>query len=300
MASGVDPLSNEAAPGARTGGDRPLAGTVARCGQLDGADPPRVVVGDPVGDRWFDLDQLDAGLEALAADLAPHAAGRRDYLAASVASAVAGSVVTAAWVPLLVERRLPELSADNLVVHRHSDEGWLDRVAIRRPACLALAGDPAAHHPDLTVVAGLGELHRRFADGMVAVVGPWFDAVRARLPFGRAGMWGQLADGLCGTSLWTARRAGLDQAAAWDEAHAVVDLVAARVPVLRARPRWFPVRWRGGETAFQVKGTCCLWYRTQAEPDPCGEGYCTTCPFRPDGVRRARLAAWLEEEAAAG
>jgi len=125
-------------------------------------------------------------------------------------------------------------------------------------------------------------------------------AVRRRASYGRYGMWGQVADDLCGTALRAARRADLDGEAAWDEAQAVLDLVAAQVPELRARPRLFPVTWRGGEALFSVKGTCCLWYKTRKAPDLGGEGYCGSCPLRDDECRRARFTGWLEQHEASG
>lgn len=122
-----------------------------------------------------------------------------------------------------------------------------------------------------------------------------FSAVRARAPFGRRRMWGQLADDIGGTALWTARAGDLDQRSAWKEAQAILDHVAETAPELRVRSRPFPVRWEGDETLFQVRGTCCLWYTTFEEPDRCGEGYCTTCPLRDDDVRHERLCRYLAE-----
>lgn len=278
--------------------DTPLAATVARPRVIDG-DAARLQLGEPAGHRWLALDALaDDGLDLVLAGAEPRAGGARDYLGASVAAMLADTVVTAGWPALLTERRLPDLRPANLAAHRHETEGWFDRITLRQPTFTALPDDPAAGHPHVTVVGDVGDLHRRFAHRLATAVAPWFDAVRRRVPFGRRGMWGQVADDLCGTALWTARRAGLSQHAAWEESHAVVNLIADVVPELKVRPRLFPVRWSGGETLFQVKGTCCLWYKTQPAPDPCGDGYCTTCPFRDDDARRSRLVTRLEEEAA--
>jgi hypothetical protein len=110
-------------------------------------------------------------------------------------------------------------------------------------------------------------------------------------------MWGQAADDLAGTALGIARAGGLEPQAAWDEAGAVVDLLAAAVPELKVRPRPFPVRWSGGEAMFQVRGTCCLWYKTESGRSAGREGYCSSCPLRDDDSRHAGLAAWLDERA---
>ncbi len=288
-------------PGLSAKNGSPLAGTVARLADLD-SEHVRLELGPRAGERWLDLDAVlaEGVLDLLFADAEARAAGRRDYLGASVAASLSDAVVTAGWPALLLDRRLPDLSPANLAVHRHEPEGWFDRIAVRDARCWVLSDDPAADNPDATTVADLAELHDRFAAAVVDAVTPWFTAVRQRAPFGRRGMWGQLADDLCGTALWMARRAGIDQHAAWAEAHAVLDRLAADVPEVRVRPRLFPVSWNQRDTLFQVKGTCCLWYKTQPAPDACGNGYCGTCPFRDDDARRSRLTSWLEEEAAAG
>ena len=254
------------------------------------------------GPGWLALSEVLRGdaLAVLFADRAEDAGGARDYLGASVAAALSGAVIAAGWVPMLLDARLPDLSPSNLAVHRAEGGGWFDRIALRNDDCLVVAGDPAAGQSGARAVSALDDLHRQFAAFLVAALEPWFVAVRRRAPYGRYGMWGQVADDLCGTALRAARRADLDGEAAWDEAQAVLDLVAAQVPELRARPRLFPVTWRSGEVLFSVKGTCCLWYRTQEAPDPGGEGYCGSCPLRDDECRRARLTRWLEEQEARG
>lgn len=275
-----------------------MAGTFARLADA-GGHQVAVELGSPSGARWLAMDDVEGGLDVLFADASAGAASEsRHYLGATVASALSGAVVSAGWPALLVDRRLPDLSLPNLLAHRHP-EGWFDRIALRQRDTWLLARDPLAAHQAAIPVAGLASLHRRFTDQLAGSLAPWFAAIRGRAPFGRTGMWGQVADDLCGTALWTARRTGGDERAAWDEAQQVVALLARRAPELKARPRLFPVRWSGGESLFQVKGTCCLWYKTQEAADPDGEGYCGTCPLRGDCSRRARLVAWLEKDAAA-
>lgn len=73
----------------------------------------------------------------------------------------------------------------------------------------------------------------------------------------------------------------------------MLDVMAAKAP-LRRRARLFPVAWSGGTTCFQVRGTCCLLYRSSAAPDRDGDGYCATCPLRTDRSRTERLRASLD------
>lgn len=280
-----------------TTGTSPLAATFDR---LRRREPHlcRAEIGRPTGPGWLRLDAtahdvVDAVFPAAQSDQRR----RLDYVGASVAARLIDVLVSTAVPALLVEGRLPDVSPTNLAVHLHDSEFYFDRVALHQATCWARPSDPEIAHPTVTAVTSVDELHRQFANVMIETAGGWFEAARSRAPLGRRGMWGQLADDLCGSALWTARAVGLDQRDAWDEAQAIIDLIAAAVPELRVRPRLFPVRWSGGEILWQVKGTCCLWYTTFPEPDTCGDGYCNTCPLRPDEIRHARLGQWLETEA---
>lgn len=113
-------------------------------------------------------------------------------------------------------------------------------------------------------------------------------------PFGRRGLWGIVADELASAALWAARAGGADTIGAWRLAETAIDVVAEEHHWLRARPRPFTITTAQGTTTFGVRGTCCLYYKTQSQPpDPSGDGYCTTCPFRDDDSRRDRLFACL-------
>lgn len=257
----------------------------------------RASVGGPTGATWLHLASLPQDLEDLFAAMARSGPRRAAYKGASVAAILTDAVVSTALPPLLVDRRLPDIHPLNLWVRLHESDFWFDQIRLEDPTVYLLPTDPEADHPTCVVVPTIEDLHRRFGQQLVEAATPSFSAVRALAPFGRRGMWGQLADDVGGTALWTARAVGLDQRAAWEEAQSILDHVAEAVPDLRVRPRLFPVRWEGGETLFQVKGTCCLWYTTFEEPDRLGEGYCTTCPLRDDDVRHERLHQYLADGA---
>lgn len=275
----------------------PLGETLDALRRDGGLDHVAFEVGQPMGDRWMPMDDV-SGIDAVVAEQLGRGGAGGDYAGAALSGALAAAAVAVGWLPVLAARRLPDLSGANIILHRHTDEAWFDAIAVRSPRVCVLPDDRAAGHPEATTVPTIEDLHRLLAGQLVDLLQPWFVALRARTPFGSAGMWGQLADDVCGTGLWTARRLGIDQRVAWSDGRAVVDIVATRVPTLRARPRPFPVRWRGGDAWFQVKGTCCLWYKTHADRDPNGDGYCTSCPLRDDEVRRGRLVTWLEGTAA--
>lgn len=188
---------------------------------------------------------------------------------------------------LVIDHRLPDPRSPLWV--REHDEGWFDRVAFERPGVLVARADAHAGHPDATVLDD-DELISELARGLATRLEPVLDVVRGLTPFGRRGLWGGVADELASAALWAARASGGDPEAAWRTAVAITDAVAADVPWLRTRPSCFPV----GETMWAVRGTCCLFHKTQPQPpDPSGESYCTTCPFRDEDSRRQRLTAHL-------
>jgi len=274
----------------------PLADTFQRLRAFD--ELCRANIDVHRADGWLHLSDVpERGLDELFAAVIRPGPRRRDYAGATVAATLVDALVSTALPPLLLERRLPDVSPANVSVLLHETEWWFTQVSLHEPLCWVLPSDDAAADSSVCVVAEVAVLHRRLAVTLADAVTPWFDAIRARAPFGRRGMWGQLADDLCGSALWTARASGLDPNAAWREANAILDHVGEAFAELRVRPRRFPVRWSGGESLWQVKGTCCLWYTT-ADDHSDDDAFCTSCPLRPDDVRHERLRDWLETNAA--
>ncbi len=270
----------------------PVVATFARLRQLD--EYLEAEVGPPEGAGWYSLDTVVSGghLDSWLEDLARDHDGQRDVAGAYLGSGLAGAVVTVPVSALVAERRVPHLRA-GLWLHRHN-EGWFDRVAYTSTEVDVLADDPEAGHPHAVVVADQATLAERFAQCLVETLTPLLEAVRRRTPYGLRGLWGGVADEVTGTALRAARQTNTDGWAAWALSQAVLDHVAASQIHLR-RPRPFPVSWSGGEALFQVKGTCCLYYKTHDGPlDPDGDSYCTTCPFRDDDNRLSRLRHQLE------
>lgn len=271
----------------------PLHQTAARLTALDEHLACRVGVPDEPG--WHRLgDLIETGLLTEWHARLSSREGDRRTAAAYLGGWVASAVVDALLLPMLAEARLPVAAVAEVGVHRHAD-GWFDAVALPDGPIAVVPGDPAAGGRGVEVLADrdalLDATARRLTD-----VGPVFAAVSAALPVGAAALWGGLADSIGGRGLWLARLLDLDRREVWTDAQTVTDRIAATQPRLRQRPTPFPVPFSGGEEWFQVRGTCCLYYRTVESADPDGEGYCGTCPLRTDTSRTRRLRAHLEEE----
>lgn len=272
-----------------------LAGLGQRLGETDAY--LGFGVGSPEGDGWFGFDDLISSglLDRLAAQLVARE-GRRDVAGSYLGSHLASPVVRTTVASILLERRCPDPSPANVVVHLDGD-GCFDGVSFRQPTMAVLADDAAAAaDPASAVVDGPAALATWWAERMLASLGPLLDGVRRRLPYGRRGLWGAVADRVGAVAMAVSRSAAIPGPAAWNEASGLLDALARQAPVDITRPAPLPVlRPGGGEGWFIVRGTCCLYYRTIAEPDPCGEGYCTTCPFTDPDHRRRTLAGVLAE-----
>lgn len=190
----------------------PMADTLER---LAGIDPWFAAqVGRPAGEGWFSFDDLavEGRLSDWVDELAARHDGHRDVAGSYLGGWLAGAAVIVPTAALILERRLPVPSGP-LWVHRHVD-GWFDRVAFEHPHVIVTDGDAAADHPDALAVSEQ-ELLATHARGLVERLAPVLDAVRARAPFGRRGLWGAVTDEVASAALWAARAAAADIDSAW-------------------------------------------------------------------------------------
>jgi ferric iron reductase protein FhuF len=275
----------------------PLAATLDRLGTGD--EETRLVAGCPVDDGWVvladaiaDQSLIDRWFDAIRTTV-----GGPDTVSASfLASWLGGVIVEPVTRAIILERRAWSVAASDLLVHPHP-EGWFDGLAVRTPTVWMLPGDPDAGHPEAVVMEDAAHLRRTVAAELATTLALIFGDVRRRARLGSPAMWGGVADGAGAAAVVDAVARGDDPVTAFEEAMTLVRDIAAHAPVPRVRPSLVPVAWSGGIGHEMVRGTCCLWYRTQADPDPSGEGYCSSCPRRDPQEQRRRWARWLEEAA---
>ncbi|HET6950662.1 MAG TPA: hypothetical protein VFI47_09815 [Acidimicrobiales bacterium] len=246
---------------------------------VDVAAPGWIRLADRLGDgaamdRWVQ-DERDG-----------MAAGRRDLAGALIVYRFAGSLAELVVGPMVDQRRVLRLTPRD-VWFRLGPAARLDGLAVPDAAVAVAPDDPdaGAGHPDVTVVPGDEGLRAVAAGSLVEVFDPLARAVRARAPYGLAGMWGTLADHIAETAVARAGRSGGDQRHAWQATGALLAALAARQPLLRVRPSLTEVSSPAGAGCFVTKGTCCLVYKVA--------DMCSSCPLRSDADRRARFAAHL-------
>ena len=182
---------------------------------------------------------------------------------------------------------------------RPTDAGWFDGLAIGDGATvLVAADDPAAGQRGVRVLATTAEVRDATATQVATLGAEVLAGLRSVRPIGAPAFWGSLADAIAGSLVFDVEADGGDVEATFRDVRSFMDAVGRVVAIGRARPELVPVAWSGGLAHEVRRGTCCLWYRTQVDPDPAGEGYCGTCPRRDPEDQCSRWVRSREETAA--
>lgn len=263
----------------------PLADTLARLAPYGaGAHVPP----HPDG-PWRAADRLAQDEDAIAALLAQVGADwrceRRDVQAMRVVEVWTWTVAFPAAAAILVDGRLPDVRAANVLLAHGPDAPW-PPVALRGRRFAALAGDPAAPHADVTHLAPdrdalARELHAQLTEAHLAPL----VACAARLG-GRArrALWRGAGDRIAQAFVLVGDALG-EHAAGERLAGCAL---APGAPLPNRPPvtvRAFPCADRSEERVLLRDG-CCLYYHVPGE----GE-HCLGCPLVDDDTRAARIAA---------
>lgn len=243
-------------------------------------DDGLLLAGAPSGSDWIlvvDALRDPAWIDGRLAATLAHADGVHRVAASYQASWLAHAlVVPVARAVTRFERAWP-LDPSRLWL-RPTDGGWYDGLAI--DAGLVTTGP----------VPG-GALHDRVAADVVALLTPFYAALDRASGLGTPCMWGALADAIGFGCVEDAQARGSDVARTFDGATELIAAIARRTRLPRVRPKLIELSLPDGRPRHAIRrGTCCLWYRTQPDPDPCGEGFCEGCPRRDLEDQRRR---WL-------
>lgn len=256
-----------------------------------------IAVGAPRGDGWVRLADLvgEPGVldEWWHLVLDGDAGGLPDVAGAFLGAWLADAIATPVCSAVVELGRGWPLDPGRYHLHR-SPEGWVDGIVLDDGRLWCLPGDGAVDGSGgVEVVDDRADLHHRVVATLAPVLQQLFTAIRHRAPYGRRGMWGVAAD-LLAARIVARATTDADRHHRWGEVTGLVDALAGAAGARFTHPRLRVVPWSGGRRPVPVRSTCCLWYKTQDGADPCGEGYCDSCPLRPDDVTDRRLGAWLE------
>ena len=258
----------------------PLRETLDRLLATFGGDF-KVELGTPQGDGWYAARELverrhDVVQQCMAAILRAEGADDRRVGASFFFKSYCSAVIGAGVAMALIERRVADLSIDNMHLHLH-EAGGIDGIALTRTRIAVLPDDPAADHPDAVVVATEAELGEYLLacavdEHLAYAVEAW----RPVLRLGKPALWGLAADTDAGFAMFILER--LQQAERCDEL----------IPALLDRPRlrgsgviWLDID--GERHPVLKRAACCFAYRSPNYP------HCDTCPLLSEAEREARM-----------
>jgi hypothetical protein len=187
-------------------------------------------------------------------------------------------ILTPAVAAFLFDRRMPDLSAQNVALS-FGENGYASGLALRERRFAALPTDPAAGHPDAVVLSSEKELlgwgQKRLAEDYLP---PLFDALRRSRPRrGRRAMWGTAVDVICEAFIYVGAWLERQQ-----EALGYAESMLSGDSPLSGPTNYYVLEHDGGSETTRVRNTCCLYYKI-------GDGACFTCPRTPNEERLQRL-----------
>lgn len=186
----------------------------------------------------------------------------------------------------LAAGRVPDMTPER-VAARFDEDGEMGGVAWQSPRFIALPTDPDAAHIDCRVVDSQDALRAALREQIVMHLEPMVDAISARSPFGKPGMWALAADYCASAFTWVAGVMG-DEAKGAAEAR----LFAAARSRLSLKRDFIVVEESGLTYHLLDRTACCLYYKCEN-----GE-FCSSCPHRPREERVGLIKDWLQRRAA--
>ena len=189
-------------------------------------------------------------------------------------------LATAALGCYLAVRRVPDLTAENVAVHIGAD-GRVDEVRFLGGGFAAVAGDPAADHPDVVVVPDQDALRELLVRRLTTHhLEELILALQAQRGLGTRALWAAVEDRCLGALLWLGGGLGLAREVVEREASAL-----SRTPPFVGTSRIVAVEDEDGRSLALKRGFCCLAYRLD------GRDVCSNCPLRSTGPGGRRAPA---------
>lgn len=273
----------------------PLTATLGHVGALDDDFAAAL---EPLEPGWFPATALLAPgstelAEGLVRSIARYPRAERRVSGSLFINAYSWYLPAAAIAAYLAERRVPDLSMENVALryrtytwHEDGESGEGERIDVRLLSgrFAALPDDPDAGHPDAHILPDAAALRDWLRTGLEAHLGPLFEAVAAQTCLGRRAQWNLAADSLALRFLDAGRQLG---DAARGQAEGLALVKAAGSPLRNPKTGYVTVAAGGYCETFRARGGCCLYYRV----DP-GEN-CTTCVLRAAAERDQRLRDYL-------
>jgi ferric iron reductase protein FhuF len=268
-----------------------LALTLSRIARLGGSYELRLAA---EGDGWVPADTLVRGGPAFERAVERLGAGNDPAKRRAIGSQFVLLYLRFVWpsvTAFTLERRVPDVGADNLLV-RFDNDGWPAAFALVQPRFAALARDPAAaaaarvfaDEPEL-----LAWLYERAVQANAA---PLIETVRNRLLTSGTALWGNVAAAFAHPLLWHVQLVAPDSSSVVRDAQAI--LSSGTTPRLGDQVRLLRVVQGDEEWTVHARRSCCLRWSLP------GETRCDDCPLVREPEAGEFLQARLAEAVARG
>lgn len=205
-------------------------------------------------------------------------------------------LISTAVACFLVDRRVPDLQPASVYLRlptaeqgERADEDHIT-IAYSSHRFVALPHDPAANHPDATLVPDLDTLRNALRGGLESHFAWVIEQLNQRMGCKPRGLWLYVTDRLAGTLSWLMQAQHKTCGLAQLEPEFNALLRSPNSPLMNKKVGFFELLYKEETHIYLDRATCCYWYKTD------GGDYCTTCPHWTKAERNARLLAQLAQK----
>lgn len=257
-----------------------------------------VQVGTPTGAGWITAEALFAPESSLLAGMIAshqHRYGTTvpNIIGSTLLQNYHWSLISSVLATYFVDRRVPN-AAVNRVKMFFTENGDGDGIAFADGAFTALPDDPAAGHPQVTIVPTLDALRDRLRveleNHLTWVIDRIVDWTGCR----PAGLWLAVSDRCMSTVSWIMQMIEPDISLAQIQAETEPLLRIKGSPLYNKKVDLVEVTHLNQSQIFLQRASCCYWYKTE------GGNYCSTCPHLSQAQRTERWHHYLAKKQGEG
>lgn len=258
-------------------------------------------LGTPMEPTWVTPAEL---LASASPHLATLISATQKRLHTTAVNTVGGALIQEYQWPListavacfLVDRRVPDLQPAQVRLHlpdeEHGEGEEADHthIAYTSGRFAALPDDPAADHPDATIVSDEDALREDLRTGLETHFNWVIERLSAAVGCNQRGLWLYVTDRLASTLAWLLQEQDQHVGLATINRAAAPFIRRADSPLSNKKVGFFELTYKERTHVYLDRATCCYWYKTD------GGDYCSTCPHRTKEDRHAQLLKYMAEQ----
>lgn len=214
----------------------------------------------------------------------------KNMIGSAVLQAYHWQIIVCAIGSYLSDRRVPMLSINNLQV-KLEEERNVEALTLFSGRFYALPTDPAAAHPDASIVPDVAALRDQLRQELESHLGWVIEQIEQGLGTKPRGLWLDVADRCAGTLIWLMQEmdSSIEPAAIQQEIEQLIHVPNS--PLNHPKIGCFALTCGTQTRAFLDRSSCCYWYRM----DEAQGKVCTTCPRRSEEERNQLLLKYMAE-----